>query len=250
MQDLRRFLDTIVLCLRHHDVSRDIRRVILSQCILDEYRARNRANCVGPAYAVLSLMMLKPVFAQAYIMQIAQESVLTEEQKLQRQDPKISGLLTPVLLTRIGTDFLLKNKLLSEDHLPLNHPSERLGIISAASCCSLLVEYIDQNQLTSREQKGYFVLRDTLMALVEAYNTLEVLNVTYYDCGGRSRPHVKFHDLIKIVQKVFVNQSQLRFISPGITAKLGYAHEHITTLHSARVERSQAASALRRTKVV
>lgn len=235
MQDLRQFLDSITLSLKENGVSRDIRRIILSQCIVNEYLARHRSNCIGPAYSALSLMMLKPRFAQAYIIRIAQEA------QVERRTPP-SGLMTPVLLissvllTRAGTDFLLETGLLTAEQLPMNHPSENLGILgSVAMYTSLLVEYINLNKLVNPNQKGYFVLDERLRLV---FGQLPDNIGSYLPSNDEGeRFHLKFNNF---PMRVAVRSSRPRHMNDELTQRLALTHDYVSGLTAARKAKREA----------
>jgi hypothetical protein len=73
MEGLRQSFDTIILCLKRHQVVKDVRRLILMVFIGNEFKVLHCANCVGPRYSALTSIVFSPCFPEQYIPLIAKE---------------------------------------------------------------------------------------------------------------------------------------------------------------------------------
>ena len=213
MEELREFLDTIILVLRRNNVVRDVRRIILNRCIFDEFIERDRANCVGPAYSILSRIMLKPCFAQAYIIYTVTSSKLQIQTHLH-----ITG---PVLLTRAATDFILDSKILQDVPLPINHRSEKLGILTRSLCTRLITIYIDREGLSMTGQyRGHVKIDGRLSKLLDSIHP--PIAMDYID----GHEHMKFHEIPKLVQRTFVHFQAIRYVSAALKDQLQLVEQY------------------------
>ena len=222
IQELRQFFETITLCLKECGVIRDIRRVILSQCIFDEYQSRHRSNCIGPAYIELCHMMLRPTFAQLYMAQIGREAIELSASAIRHE------LGSPSLITKLATDFILENGLLTADQVVINHPSEGLSIIVPVMCTSLLLEYIDRNKLFDVNQKSWFQVDDKLMALMGGNypeKTLKIID------GVK---HLEIYAIPHIINKYFV-AGRPRFMTAEIQTSLDKLAQYADVLRDKRM---------------
>ncbi len=161
MQELRAWFDTITLCLKEQGASKDVRRLILIQCIRQEHKIRHSSNCIGPVYKTLCAMIMGSAFGphRSYI-----NSSLVESMGHMFLSYTGSGMGTLILISKKFTDFLLNNNLVPREQLTINHPAEGLAIISSAIGVSLIMHYITRQNLISHD--GRLERDDGLLSLM------------------------------------------------------------------------------------
>lgn len=198
MEGLRQAFNTIVLCLKRHQVVKDVRRLILMMFISNEFEVLHFANCVGPTYSALTSIVFGACFPEQYIPLIAKEH---------RQRPNKS--VDTLLLTRAGTDFIANSGVLSEIELPKNHPSENLGVIYRSSYLPIMSEYVMGRNLITQKYPDHILMDENLVKLFQGAESIVVHMF-------EGRPYLERRGVLRIIQDVVVHKESVRFTTPQI----------------------------------
>lgn len=174
--------------------------------------------------------MLKPCFLIRFVTTVIATGI-------QVNHP--SGLGSPILLTKVATDFILTSEVLPSDHkLLINHRSEGLGILSADACTQIIAAYIHQQGLKHPVYTKHFALDEKLAAIVSTnFGTMAYISATEGKGGPyeakilewKNQPtiHVHFTKIVTIVQQLFRHQSKLRFTTPAILEAVGSISQYL-----------------------
>jgi hypothetical protein len=203
MEGLRQAFDTIILCLKRHQVVKDVRRLILMMFISNEFEVLHFANCVGPTYSALTSIVFGACFPEQYIPLIAKEY---------RQRPNKS--VDTLLLTRAGTDFIANSGVLGELILPTNHPSENLGIIYRCLYASVMSEYIMDRHLLTQKYPDHILMDENLVKLFQGTE-----NVVVHMFEGQ--PYLERRAGLHIIREVMVLEESVRFTTPQMANGIG-----------------------------
>jgi hypothetical protein len=234
MEELHSFFDTITLCMRRHNVVRDVRRLILMLCIQDEYTDRHAANCVGLGYSKLLSIMLKPCFLARFVTTVATTGMNINPNNSSQ------GLGCPILLTKAATDFILTAGVLPDSHkLLINHPSEGLGILSADACTQIISAYIHQKGLKHPVYTKHFAVDEKLAVIVDDnFGTRAYICANEHRSGPydpkilewKNQPtiHLHYTKIIVIVQQHFKHTAKVRFITPVILESIKTISQYLT----------------------
>ena len=217
MEELLTMFNTITWCLKQMGVVKDVRRLILSIYIFDEFQSRHYSNCVGPVYQRLSSISLS--FSRSYNSHI----VVAENIDYVEGSP-----ISPILLTRDATMFILESGLLSKEQLPLNHPSEQLGIMTKITCTYAVLTYILRNKLINEEDKRFVTVNDNLMPFWGEHDPT-LGTGRFLVVNGKERLHRSFGNLIQL-QESFTAMSRPRWITEDLRQILNNNQECVKRL--------------------
>jgi hypothetical protein len=234
MDERRLFFDTITLCMRRLGVVKDVRQLILMVCIQEEYTDRHISNCVGVGYSKLMSIVLKPCFLIRFVTTVATTGIQINPNN------NSAGLGSPILLTKIATDFILTAGVLPDNHkLLINHPAEGLGILSADACTQIISAYIHQKGLKHPVYTKHFAVDEKLAVIVDDnFGTRAYICANEHRSGPydpkilewKNQPtiHLHYTKIVAIGQRHFRHAAGVRFVTPVILESIKTLSQYFT----------------------